>query len=256
MFMKRVLSSVGSFTWASIIICLITSALSLYYKKETLEVMLLSAHLPVFVALFERRVDTRGDLFEMPTFKHPYMEKLAEEVRKRAQHTIRAIGKPEPAREFWNAGEFFHFAEDRLKPLGSGARVGVACAEPAPGYASTPIKRWVAANILATERGVDFLRILIARDPKVHSIAAEQQAKGIRILVVDPKKLAALPDLCQIPEHAGFAVVNGEHVYFHNGNRANFYGVFIESPMLASVALSILAALQDNADLPGLAPAA
>jgi hypothetical protein len=259
---SRWLSLLGPFTMASIVICLLTTVLSFIYTQTGPVVAIVAAHLPLFVALAERKNDTRGDLRYMPSFSDPYMQRLAEEVRKTAEETHKAaldalVAMEKPGRVFRTEGEFFHFAETRVRPLGEGARVVVACGEPLQRWSSTAIKRWVAANSMSAKRGVDFVRIVIARDHNVLPIALEQQAQGIRILIVDPKKIDGLPDLCRIPEDAGIAVVNGEEVYFHNGNSANFYGVFVDSRMLASVVLSMFSTLEANADpLPGLAPAA
>ncbi len=237
-------------TVASILVGVIASALSFAYTKIGPNVALDATFFSVIVAILEGIREELGKtpsrLPDTSTFERPYLQKLADEVLKLTGITLTLMLNP--VRDFKTDGEFFNFAVTMLNQLSNGDHVFVVCSDMAQHWRSTAITRWVAANYAAAKRGVTFKRILVARDQNVFPIAAEQAAKGIRVLILDSEKAETLPDLYRIPEDMGIAVVNGERVYMHWGSGQNFYGCFVDSRVLAGVILSVFSTLEANAE--------
>jgi hypothetical protein len=243
-------SWIKPFTMASILIGLVITALSFHYTQTGPVVAEVSAALTLIVAvceaILERVSKIQSDLRNTSAFDNRYEGLLADEVVKNTGDVIDLMRNP--TQEFRTEGEYFRSAIADLGKLNEGDRVMVVCAETFDRWMSVPIGRWLLANYAATRRGVKFTRIIMARNHSVFPIAAEQAAKGIRIMILDAEKVETLSDLHRIPEDMGIGVINEQRVYIHWGSGQSFHGKFYDNRMLASVVLSVFSTLEANAD--------
>jgi hypothetical protein len=228
------------------------SALSGIYTDLGPIVLVVSLNGSFIVALFEYTVrmnHARDRLAQIVAeLDSPYLSTLAEHLLDATAEALRSMARP--VRVFSSEAEFFAYACGKLAHLGPSDSIIVACADSLSRWLSCPfLARWIGANASAVGRGVPFSRILLEVDPGLRPVAIEQASRGIRTIFLSQSRVDALPEKCRLPRDMGIAVVNRENVYIHFGSGASFYGVFIESPMLAALVLSHLALLESNGEV-------
>jgi hypothetical protein len=180
--------------------------------------------------------------------RHPYLKTLAETMLERS--AVEADGLARPIREFRTEAQYFQAAWSDMKTLGKGDRVRVICADsPTRWNQSKPLRRYVVENYAAVQRGVDFVRVLPARGPATVAEARQQASQGVTVVLVPERAIAELPEWQRVPDDVGIGVVNETRVYFHCVRDGQWYGCMFESAFVASLVLSVFAALEAHGEI-------
>jgi hypothetical protein len=268
------ISEIGPSTLLSLVASVVSTAVGFVYFETGPFVFLLGVYLTISVHLRETQYRTsanrdreligawsrqsreiREALERGPdvakrsaAIRHPYLKTLAELLLERSALDAKALSRP--IREFRSEAEYFQAAWSDMQSLAKGDRVRVFCGDCLSRWSqSKPLRRYVIENFEAVKRGVDFVRVLPARNEAMVSEAHQQASKGIAVVLVSDQAMQALPEWQRVPDDVGIGVVNDARVYFHSIHDQQWYGCVIDSPFLASIVRSVISALEVHGDL-------